>query len=212
VSARRSETARAGSGHSGDPTPADAGIELHDGPDKLDDGPDADPEAVARAICLRQLAAAPKTRAQLAQVLARRNVPEPAATRVLDRFTEVGLIDDAAYAHLWVRSRHELKGLSRRALAHELRTRGVSDDDAAPALETVAADDEHAAARALAERRLRSMRGLPVEVQRRRLAGMLARKGYSAEVAMQAVRDTVRQAPPAGELRDAEWAADVDGG
>ena len=63
-----------------------------------DAGPEPDPESVARTILLRRLAAAPRTRAQLAADLAARDVPGDAAERVLDRFTEVGLIDDAAFA------------------------------------------------------------------------------------------------------------------
>src|SRR5271165_1842528 len=58
-------------------------------------GPDADPEAVARQICLRMLSAAPRTQAQLATALRRRGVPEEAAAAVLARFAEVKLIDDA---------------------------------------------------------------------------------------------------------------------
>src|SRR5262249_23857501 len=57
-----------------------------------------DPESVARAICLRLLAQRARTRAELAQALRRRGVPDGAAGSVLDRFAEVGLIDDAALA------------------------------------------------------------------------------------------------------------------
>ncbi|MGH3973165.1 MAG: regulatory protein RecX, partial [Pseudonocardiaceae bacterium] len=89
--------------------------------------PEADPESVARGLVLRKLTAAPRTRAQLADDLAGRGVPDGVAHRVLDRFTEVGLVDDAAFAESWVRSRHLGRGLSRRALSHELRTKGVDD-------------------------------------------------------------------------------------
>ena len=93
-----------------------------------EDGPPADPVEVARLICLRQLEFAPRTRAQLAAVLSKRHVPDEAAEVVLDRFTEVGLVDDASYALAWVESRHRARGLARRALSVELRRRGVDGD------------------------------------------------------------------------------------
>jgi regulatory protein len=57
-----------------------------------------DPEQVARAIVLRLLTGAPRSRAQLADALARKDVPEDVAARVLGRFTEVGLIDEIGRA------------------------------------------------------------------------------------------------------------------
>ncbi len=159
--------------------------------------PDADPESVARAIVLRRLSAAPRTRAQLTTDLERRGVPSEVSQRVLDRFSEVGLVDDAAFANSWVRSRQINRGLSRRALAHELRQRGVADDVLAVAVADVGDDDEHNAAAALVAKRLPSLRGLDRQVQIRRLAGMLARKGYSSALAMQVVREALREATPA---------------
>lgn len=156
-----------------------------------DAGPDADPESVARGIVLRKLTAAPRTRAQLADDLAARAVPEEVAERVLDRFGEVGLVDDAAFAEAWVRTRHAGRGLSRRALSHELRARGVDDETVQAAVSDIDADDERAAAQALVTRRLGATRGLAVEVRTRRLAGMLARKGYSQGLAMAVVRDAL---------------------
>jgi len=90
-----------------------------------DQTPDADPAVIARSVALRQLTAAPRTRAQLAEAMARRNVPDEVAEEVLERFEAVGLVDDAEYARMWVESRHSGRGLARRALEHELRTRGV---------------------------------------------------------------------------------------
>lgn len=63
----------------------------------------------ARNIVLRQLSSAPKTRQQLSEKLADREIPEEIIREVLDRFEEVELIDDAAFAQSWVRSRHRAK-------------------------------------------------------------------------------------------------------
>jgi len=118
-------------------------------------------------------------------------VPDDLAERLLDRFEEVGLVDDAAYAEMIVRTRHQERGLARRALAHELRRKGVDPEVAEQALEQIDDDTELAAARELARRRARATRGLDPVKRRRRLAGMLARKGYSPGVTMRAVAEAL---------------------
>jgi regulatory protein len=160
------------------------------------DGPEADPESVARTIALRMLERQPRTRAELARGMARRGVPEDAAAVVLDRFTEVGLIVDEAFAQAWVDSRHVGKGLGRRALSAELRRRGVDDEVAKEAIATVTAEDEEQTARMLVERKLRAMTSVPHDAKLRRLVGMLARKGFEPGVALRVVRDVLAEASP----------------
>ncbi len=159
-------------------------------PGHPEDAP-GDPESVARAICLRLLTAQPRTRAELAAALAKRGVPDDAATTVLSRFTEVGLIDDRAFAAAWVDSRHAGRGLSRRALASELRRRGVDGEIVGEAVALVDAEAEERAARQLVDRRLASTRRLDQPARIRRLAGMLARKGYPGGLAIRVVRDAL---------------------
>lgn len=154
-------------------------------------GPDADPETAARAICLRLLTAAPRTRAQLADALRRRGVPEDAAEAVLARFQEVGLIDDKAFAEAWVSSRHAGRGLGRKALAAELRHRGVADETVRDAVARLDPEEELETARRLVARRLPATRGLPTATRARRLGGMLARKGYSPGLVYRVVREAL---------------------
>ena len=158
-------------------------------------GREPDSHDWARQIVLRQLTAAPRSRAQLAQVLRRKDCPDDVAAAVLDRMEEVGLVDDVAYAAMLVRSQQVGRGLARRALAQELRRKGVDDDTAQAALDEVDPHDEEDRARQLVAKKLRSMSGLDPMVQTRRLAGMLARKGYPVEVSVRVVRDAVRKAP-----------------
>lgn len=157
---------------------------------------EADQHQAARNIVLRQLSAAPKTRHQLAEKLRGRDIADNVVEEVLDRFEEVELIDDAAFAESWVRSRHRSKGLARRALSMELRQRGIADDEAALALEQVSDEDEWTAAHDLVMRKL-SRTTVPDSTdpesrqQRdrivRRLVGMLSRKGYAPGVAFNVV-------------------------
>ena len=152
-------------------------------------GPDADPESVARKILLDQLTGRARSRAELAEKLAKRKVPGEVAQRLLDRFEEVGLVDDAAFARLWVESRQGSKGLGRRALAQELRRKGVDAEVVKDALAEVDLEDEEDAARDLVRRRLRTLRRVDRATAARRLTGMLARKGHTGEVAWRVVRE-----------------------
>lgn len=156
-----------------------------------DAGIPRDPEAAARQVCLRLLTLAPRTRAQLADALRRRHIPDKAAEAVLDRFTEIGLIDDPAFARAWVESRHHGRGLSRRALSNELRRRGVPDEDVHEAIELVDDDQEAAMARQVIAGKVRATRGQPSATRIRKLMGVLARKGYGAALAYRVVREAL---------------------
>ena len=160
-------------------------------PDPVAAGPDADPESVARKILLDQLTGQARSRQQLSDKLAAKNVPTDVATRLLDRFEEVGLVDDEAFARLWVSHRGAGggKALARRALAQELRRKGVADEVAREVLDEIDPDEEEAAARALVRKKLRTLTRVDDTVATRRLVGMLARKGYGSGLAFAVVKD-----------------------
>lgn len=164
-------------------------------------GPDADVEEVGRKILLDQLTGQARSRAELATKLAKRRVPDDVAERLLNRFEEVGLIDDAAFARAWVDSRQPGKGLGRRALAQELRRKGIDEEVAREALEEIDPGDEEEAARALVRRKLRTLRRVDRATATRRLTGMLARKGHSGEVVWRVVREELDALGP-GEADD----------
>jgi regulatory protein len=146
------------------------------------------PESLARAIALRQLTAGPRTRNQLAEAMAAKEIPAEVVEAVLDRFGDVGLIDDQAFAHSWVESRHTGRGLGRQVLRRELRNKGVDEEFIAEAVRAVSDDDELTAARGLVRRKLRSMSALDHQTRTRRLLGQLARRGYGSGVAFAAIR------------------------
>ncbi|WP_238343047.1 regulatory protein RecX [Nocardioides cynanchi] len=158
-------------------------------PDRVALGPDADPESVARKILLDALTGQARSRQELRDKLAKRDVPDELAERLLDRFGEVGLVDDEAFARAWVESRQRSRGLARRALAQELRRKGIDDETARTALDELDPDLETRAAHELVRKKARSMRNLDTAVATRRLVGMLARKGYPPGLAYRIVRD-----------------------
>ncbi len=148
------------------------------------DQPHADPFSFARAIALRQLNLMPRSRMELAKKMADKGVPSEVTEVVLDRLADVGLVDDRAYAELFVRSKTRGKKLARRSLRMELVKRGIDPEIISEALTPVTDDLEIEMANELVEKKLRSLSSVESHVAKRRLSGLLARKGYSSSVIM----------------------------
>lgn len=155
--------------------------------------PDADPVGMARQIVLRKLAAQARTRHELAKAMAARKVPDEVAEQVLDRLTEVGLVDDAAFARDWVESRQQRRHLSAPALRRELQSKGVDRDAIDAALSSVEFSDELVAARDLARRRAAALVSQPYPVRYRRVAGALARRGFGSAIVAQVLREVLKE-------------------
>lgn len=182
-------------------------------PERRDEDPESvpqDPDALARRLVLDALSRSARTRGQLSELLERKGVPEEAGEAVLDRFAELGLVDDAAYAEAFTRSRHEHRGLGSRAIAFELRRRSVPDELVQEAVSMLDADQEQETASRLARERQARMSTLPREVQARRLAGFLARKGYGGQVVGRAVREALAAAEEADGGDVSEDFGDID--
>jgi regulatory protein len=145
-------------------------------------------EEQARALCLRLLTARSRTRAELSGQLAKRGYPDDVSDRVLDRLAAVGLVDDVEFAEQWVQSRRARAGKSKRALAAELHTKGVDNDVITTVLGGIDAGAERDRAEQLVRAKLRR-ETLSDDDGRvvRRLVGMLARRGYSQNLAGEVV-------------------------
>jgi regulatory protein len=156
-----------------------------------DFGPPADPAAVARTILLAKLTGQARSRDELARALDAKAVPVDVACTALDRFEEIGLIDDQAFAEAWVESRQATRGLSRRALAVELRRKGIAADLIQETVSGIDPDRERAIARGLVDRKLAGTRRLDGATRFRRLASALARKGYPPGLCIAVVREAL---------------------
>lgn len=150
-----------------------------------------DPVDDARALCLRLLTTAPRSRSELAAELRRRGTPNEVAEQVLARLADVGLIDDQSFAETLVSARQRSRSLGRRAIVAELRRRGVDDDVVQTAVAPIDRETELAAARTLVARRLPMTAGRAAPVRYRRLVAMLVRKGYSTGLAAEVVRESL---------------------
>jgi regulatory protein len=148
-------------------------------------------EEIARTTALRKLTTRACTRHELDQALQAKNVPESVKDSVLDRLQEIGLVDDASFAVDWVGSRQQRRHLSHRALRRELEAKGVGPSDIDRALDSMDPDAELTSARALVARKQARMKGLAREVQYRRLAGILGRRGFDASVIKRALADVL---------------------
>ncbi len=157
-----------------------------------DDQPAADPVVVAREIALRQLTIRARTRAELETAMSRRGVPDEAMKEVLDRFAELGLVDDKSFSQQWVEGQQR-RMRSRTALRHELSNKGVDSETIDEALQSVDDADEFAAALAFANKRVAASSGLDRSVLRRRVLGGLARRGFSGAVAYSAVDQAMEE-------------------
>lgn len=150
---------------------------------------DVDPAERAREIALRLLQHSPRSAAQLREGLVKREVDEQLADHLIERYREVGLIDDTALAAQVARTRHRERGQSRRAVSMELRRKGFEAADIEGALEQIDDESEREAARALAYKRWQRLADLPCEIRSRRIVAMLGRKGYSPGLAFALVRE-----------------------
>jgi regulatory protein len=146
-------------------------------------------EELARALCLRLLTARARTRAELAGQLAKRGYPDDVSARVLDRLTDVGLVDDTGFAEQWVHSRRANAGKGKRALATELHNKGVGNDVITSVLGGINPAAERGRAEQLVRARLRreNLGGDNDARVSRRLVAMLARRGFDQTLAYDVV-------------------------
>jgi regulatory protein len=107
---------------------------------------------------------------------------------VIDRFIEVGLIDDVAYAETVVNSRQKFKGLAKSAIRRELSQKGVEASIVEQVTSDITVEDELAMAVDLATKRIGRMANLEYTVRQRRLNSYLARKGYSSSIVLVAAK------------------------
>lgn len=152
---------------------------------------EADPAQAARTIVLRRLTAAPRTYAQLRDGLLERGFEMGVITEVLDRYVEVGLVNDAEFAEMWVRSRHSIRGNARSVLRRELRDKGVPVEEAEVALASITDEAERDRAADLVRRKLASTARLEHQARVRRLTSMLARRGYPPGVCFSVVKEVL---------------------
>ena len=154
-----------------------------------------DQNQIAKQVLLRRLSNAPRTRKELAQDLKKKKIEEDIAQIALDRFEELGLINDQTFSENYVSTTHERRKLGKKALKQQLRSKGVSEEIAIQAISQISEDDEFKAALALALKKIRSIQKDDPQSQIRKIVGLLARKGYSSTLSFQVAKEVVNDFP-----------------
>jgi regulatory protein len=137
---------------------------------------------VARTIALNLLTARQRSAHELRMAMARRHVPEDVANEIIERFTEVGLVDDAAFAAALTSTRSGTGLRGPRRIRQEMQSKGIDREVAEEALAALSPEDEREAALTLARRKMRTLSALEPPVAKRRLYGVLARRGFGGAV------------------------------
>jgi regulatory protein len=138
-----------------------------------------DEREVAYVQALRFLDYRPRSRAEVRKNLEKHAIPPEVITDVFKRLERSGLVNDERFAQDWVTNRSEFRPRSRRALAYELRQRGLADTAIKKALEGI---NEETLAYQAAIKQARRYENLPARDFRNKLGSYLARRGFSYEI------------------------------
>lgn len=161
----------------------------------LEKAAEIDPHQIAKEVLLKRLSNAPRTRKELAQDLKNKRIEESIAQDALNRFEELGLINDQAFSENFVQNYHARKKLGKNALRQQLRAKGVSEEIAQEAVAQISQSQEFQAALSLACKKIRSIQSDDPQTQLRKIVGLLARKGYSSNLSFQVAREVVNEIP-----------------
>ncbi|MCT1444452.1 recombination regulator RecX [Corynebacterium sanguinis] len=152
--------------------------------------------APVRTRALRLLDQRARSKSELRSRLISAEFDPELVERVLDSLENSGLVNDAVFASEWVRQRSQRRGKSARALDMELLDKGVAEPVRQEALSQITAEDEEAAARAVAEKKAREVKAAPsdrteYDKHLRRIIGVMARRGYSSAMSLRLGREVL---------------------
>ena len=131
---------------------------------------------------------------QLTQKLRTLKHDDETITRVIDRLTELKLLDDHAIGEALIRSTLSRKAAGPRLLRQKLRAKGIAPQTIEELLvqHAPAPDDTVTQAASLVRKKLTSMTRLDPIARKRRLWGMLARRGFDHDTIQQAIDQAIQ--------------------
>lgn len=145
-----------------------------------------DAREVAYGKALRFLGYRPRSVQEVRENLQKHEIPEMVIEEVLKRLQDTNLLNDQEFAQAWVENRSTFRPRSRRALAMELRQKGLDDEVVRGALDENV--DENALALEAARKYVRKVQKLEWPDFRQKLGGFLGRRGFSYDVVAPVLR------------------------
>ena len=145
---------------------------------------------VAYQRAARLLERRPRSETEIRRNLQSHRTREEVIDETLRRLRRNGLVNDEQFANLWVENQTEFRPRSRRALAYEMRQRGLSNTAIDQALEQISPEDEQELAYQAACKQARKLKDLEWAEYRQKMAGFLARRGFSYETSAPVIQRT----------------------
>ncbi len=143
-------------------------------------------ESIDKAFhaAVRLLEARPRSTSEIRDRLRRKGFDSAAIEGALQRLTELGMIDDAAFTRHWIENRQTFSPRGSNILRDELRRKGIAPDVVAQALnDDTLVGDQATHALAVARAAVRKYASSPdYPTFARRMGGYLQRRGYGYEV------------------------------
>jgi regulatory protein len=116
---------------------------------------------------------------EIRQNLLKHEIPEEVIEDTLERLRKAGLANDNDFARAWVENRNTFRPRSKKALAIELRQKGLDDEAIQASISNV---DEEALAYETGLKRATRFTSLERNEFRKKLSEFLARRGFSYSV------------------------------
>lgn len=129
--------------------------------------------------------------------LKKADVSDDIIETVLDRLSELSLVNDRKFTKAWVENRNEFRPRGKRALTYELRQKGISTELIRECLDEYVDEDEMAMK--AGRKHLKKVQGLERPDFTKKLLGHLARKGFGYGIARHVVDTLWQEVDPDGD-------------
>jgi regulatory protein len=156
-----------------------------------------DAREVAYGKALRFLGYRPRSVQEVRENLQKHEIPENVIEEVVKRLQDTNLLNDQQFAQAWVENRNTFRPRSRRALAMELRQKGLDDEIVQNTLDENV--DESALALEAARKYVRKVKHLEWPDFRQKLGGFLGRRGFSYGIVAPVLRQVWSEVAPASD-------------
>lgn len=138
---------------------------------------DTEERIYARAVNFSTIR--PHSEKEIRDWFKRKKVPEDVVEVVFNRLKNLDLVDDLHFSKWWIEQRQTFRPKPKRFIQFELRKKGVKNEIITELLSEWGPENEESIALSIAEKRHKRLTNLPVDEQRKKLSGFLARRGFS---------------------------------